>query len=60
MNKISDELMVLSFQLELVDEREIVQKLYQHHPNKEKIYFYYLRNERMEEENSLGAQGASL
>lgn len=41
--------MVLSYTLEMVDEREVVQNLYTYKPYKERIIFNYLRSEFVEE-----------
>lgn len=36
--------MIMSYNLEMVDEKEIVQKLYEYKPLKDRIVFNYLRN----------------
>ena len=58
---INNELKVHKYTLELIDDhQDILQTLYQSHPNKEDHYFSYFRNQDIQRENSPVVQATSL
>ena len=52
--------MVLNYTLEIIDEKEVVQMLYQNKPHKEKMIFAYERNEILREENHSKIQNCGI